>query len=270
MKTYRDYMNLPKQNRVIALGNFDGVHKGHQPIIHKAIEMAHRYKAESAVFLFDPHPMERLYPTRAFSLLTTPLQRGLILSDMGVDSLILAEFTQAMMQMEPEKFIEEVLLNQCSAVGLSVGYDYTFGNRGLGTVTLLQDLAKQLHFSLSIQERVDYLGSAISSTRIKQAILDGNFSLVEALLGRPYQIHLKLEIQTNGDYLVELWPNAIAPLTGCHSVLIQGHPGEKKHIAKFWTRNGTHYYLSSSMQLLSGLWLSLYFLSDSTQTELDF
>lgn len=263
MKTYHDLTKLPKKKRIIALGNFDGVHRGHQPIIVRAVSKAKELGAESAVFLFDPHPMERIFPLRQYPLLTTPLQRGAILKELGIDSLILADFTDEMMHMEPFRFVQEILIETCGAIGLSVGYDYSFGFQGRGTVLLLQEYLKQINIHLSIQPMVEYQDLPISSTRIKQAIHAGDIPLVNELLGREHQVHVRLYLQPCGSYRVEMWPNLILPQTGKYHVEI----GSEKwgfHKGELFLTNPGEFRLFCEQRAPQDSWLTLRFLSNTT------
>lgn len=263
MRTYHDLLRLPQKARVIALGNFDGVHCGHRPIIEHAVKMAKELGAESAVFLFDPHPMERLFPERNYPLLTTPLQRGAILKELGIECLILADFNEEMMRMTPVDFVQNLLLKTCGAVGLSVGYDYSFGYQGLGKVALLQELALINNFYLSVQPVIEYLDLPISSTRIKQAIQKGDFPLANCLLGRRYQIHARIDLQTSGDYDVTLWPNVIVPQQGQYSIEIESEKWGSHHADFIIIRPGV-YRLEGVEGVPLDNWLTIRFLSDST------
>jgi len=263
MKTYHDLHRLPKTARMIALGNFDGVHCGHQPIIEHAVKMANKLEAESAVFLFDPHPMERLYPERNYPLLTTPLQRGVILKELGVENLILADFNEEMMRMDPIDFVRNILFNTCGAIGLSVGYDYSFGYQGSGKVSLLKELAEQSQKHLSIQPMIEYLGLPISSTRIKQAIQVGDFSLANRLLGRMHQVHARLFLQPSGSYRVDIWPNLIIPLQGRYFIELESEKWGCHHGELIVSKPG-ELSLLCSQTVPQDSWLTLRFLSDST------
>lgn len=266
MKTYHDLLRLTKKARVIALGNFDGVHCGHQPIIEHAVKMAKELEAESAVFLFDPHPMERLFPERNYPLLTTPLQRGAILKELGIECLILADFNEEMMRMPPIDFVQALLFETCGAVGLSVGYDYSFGYQGLGNVALLQELAEGNNLHLSVQPVIEYLDLPISSTRIKQAIHKGDFSLANCLLGRMHQIHARLDLQTSGSYEVRLWPNLIVPQQGKYAIEIESEKWGRHHGEFIITRPGV-YRVEGVHEAPQDSWLTIRFLSDSTSNK---
>jgi riboflavin kinase/FMN adenylyltransferase len=263
MKTYHDLTRLPAEKRIIALGNFDGVHRGHQPIIEHAVKKARELEAEAAVFLFDPHPMERIFPQRQYHLLTTPLQRGAILKDLGIDSLILVDFTDEMMHMEPLTFVQEILINACGAIGLSVGYDYSFGFQGQGTVSLLQEFLQQKNLLLSVQPVVEYLGMPVSSTRIRQAINVGDIVLVNELLGREHQVSARFFLQPCGSYRVEVWPNLMIPKTGRFHV----EWGSEKwgfHKGELISIDPGVFRLLCEQRVPQDRWLTLRFLSNTT------
>lgn len=193
MQLYHGLTNLPKVKRAIALGNFDGIHIGHRPIIEAVVHKAAEKKYRSTVLMFDPHPMQVLQKSSGFQLLTTPKQRAGILKKMNVDELILLPFTKKMQQMQPEAFVEQILLTICDAACVSVGYDYSFGCCGRGRTVLLQSLSLAKGFELIIQPAVDYLQQPVSSTRIRSAVANGELQLAAVLLGRPYEADICLE-----------------------------------------------------------------------------
>ncbi|HZW48919.1 MAG TPA: FAD synthetase family protein [Bacillota bacterium] len=194
MQIYHGLADLPKVKRVIALGNFDGIHIGHRPIIEAAVRRASEKSYRSAVLMFDPHPMQVLQKNSEFQLLTTPKQRAGILKKMNVDELIRVPFTKKMQQMQPEAFVEQVLISICDAACISVGYDYSFGCCGRGKTELLQSLGNSNGFELIIQPSVDYLQQPVSSTRIRSAVTSGELKLAAVLLGRSYEADICLEL----------------------------------------------------------------------------
>ncbi len=192
MQIVHGLTNLPKGKRAIALGNFDGIHIGHRPIIAAAVQRAAEKSYRSSVLMFDPHPMQVLHRKSVLQLLTTPKQRAALLKKMQVDELILVPFTIKMQQMQPQDFVEQVLLTRCEAACISVGYDYSFGCGGKGRTELLQTLSSQKGFELIIQPAVEYLQQPVSSTRIRSAVAGGDLRLAALLLGRLYEAEICL------------------------------------------------------------------------------
>ncbi|MCE5196029.1 MAG: hypothetical protein LLG09_02725 [Negativicutes bacterium] len=192
MQIIHGLTNLPKGKRAIALGNFDGIHIGHRPIIAAAVQRAAAKSYRSSVLMFDPHPMQVLQRNSGLQLLTTPKQRAALLKKMQVDELLLVPFTKKIQQMQPEDFVEQILLARCEAACVSVGYDYSFGCGGKGRTELLQTLSSQKGFELIIQPAVEYLQQPVSSTRIRSAVAGGDLRLAALLLGRRYEAEICL------------------------------------------------------------------------------
>ncbi|MFY0542739.1 bifunctional riboflavin kinase/FAD synthetase [Brevibacillus sp. H7] len=170
----------------IAIGYFDGVHIGHRRVIQKAIDAAKAKGWKSAVMTFDPHPREVLGQT-GYTRYLTPLEDKLEqLDKLGVDLVYVMRFDIPFSSVYPEDFIEECLLPlQCRHV--VVGFDFTFGYRGLGTAQTLQAMSKG-RYSLDIVGPVNRLGEKVSSTIIREYLHHGDVEQTRHLLGRPYKI----------------------------------------------------------------------------------
>jgi riboflavin kinase/FMN adenylyltransferase len=170
----------------IAIGYFDGVHIGHRRVVQKAIDVAKANGWKSAVMTFDPHPREVLGQT-GYTRYLTPLEDKLEqLEKLGVDLVYVMRFDISFSSVYPEDFIEECLLPlQCRHV--VVGFDFTFGYRGLGTAHALQEMSKG-RYSLDIVGPVNRLGEKVSSTIIREYLHHGDVEQTRHLLGRPYKV----------------------------------------------------------------------------------
>ena len=171
----------------LALGVFDGVHAGHQAVIASAVDAAARDGGEAFVVTFSPHPIRVIAPSKApSSLLATLDEKAVVLKSCGVDGLLVIKFDTEFAKMGAEVFIEK--LTQGNVTSISVGEDWRFGSKRLGDVELLRKMGESHGFRLNAISPVMWDGERISSTRIRQAIRDGNFDAVQEMLGRPYEV----------------------------------------------------------------------------------
>lgn len=175
-----------KESISLAIGYFDGVHTGHLALINKVKEYAKTYNTKSALMTFYPGPLVTLGKVKEEQYLTSPTDRKEILEDLGIDYLIIVNFTKTVSQLSPEdfyaKFIQTLPLKY-----LVCGFDYHFGIRGSGDAAYLKELAKN-DFEVFVQEEVDEDDFKISSTRIRNELKTGNIEKVNHLLSRPYRI----------------------------------------------------------------------------------
>lgn len=174
----------------IALGYFDGVHIGHRRVIQKAIDTARANGWESTVLTFDPHPREILGQSGYTSYLTPLSDKLEQFEKMGVDRTYVMKFDIGFAAVYPEDFITECML-PLACRHVVVGFDYTFGYRGMGTAQTLQGMSKG-RFGLDIISPVNRLGEKVSSTIIREYLHHGNVEQVRHLLGRPYKVRGKV------------------------------------------------------------------------------
>lgn len=171
----------------MALGFFDGVHKGHQQVINAAIEKACTGGMKSAVMTFDPHPSLVLGGRKEEVFYITPLNQKMeILREMGVDVCYIVRFTSEFAKLSPAQFIDHFI----KALGVKevvAGFDFSFGHKGSGDMALMKS-AGQGQFSVTVIDKLEDREEKISSTRIRQLLKDGLVEPVHQLLGRPYRI----------------------------------------------------------------------------------
>ncbi|MEL5987101.1 MAG: bifunctional riboflavin kinase/FAD synthetase [Kurthia gibsonii] len=170
----------------LALGFFDGVHRGHQAVINKAKEKAEETGTKLAVMTFDPHPSIVLGQSKEKVFYITPLQQKIaILEESGVDTLFVVRFTSDFAQLSPEEFVQ-LFIKDLGVQHVTAGFDYTFGRKGSGTMTDMPALCGE-DITVQVVEKQIEDDEKISSTRIRTLLKEGNLKEVHALLGRPYR-----------------------------------------------------------------------------------
>ena len=171
---------------VVALGTFDGLHRGHMDVIRTAWEEAHRTDALLAVFTFSNHPFACFRPDRVPPALITPAQKQALLRDLGVDVLVDVPFDLSVARIAPEAFLEQLQVLGYS--WLVVGNNFTYGLRGAGTVDTLAASAQRLGFKLMVRQLVSDGATIISSTAIRRLIAEGDVQEAAHMLGRSYSL----------------------------------------------------------------------------------
>lgn len=174
------------QNVVLTLGNFDGLHLGHQKILKMVTSRAVQLGVKSMVFTFEPHPLKIIAPDRCPPLLTTFHERMKLFQEMKVDIVLCANFTEKFASQHPDEFVHSVLWEQLRVREIYVGYNYTFGHGKRGTIAMLQEFADRYPFRVQVVEGVDVQGESVSSTTIRNYLRQGNLEKANLLLGRPY------------------------------------------------------------------------------------
>jgi riboflavin kinase / FMN adenylyltransferase len=181
-------LRLERGSIVLAVGSFDGVHKGHQRVIRRAAEKARAVGGEAWAMTLDPHPMKVLKPETAPPLITSTPHKLRLMEPLGIDGCVVMSFTPELAGEEPRAFIAR-LKNGVPALGeLVVGENWTFGHGGRGNTSLLKKLAPSHHLAVTIVEPVLWNGKVISSTRIREAVARGDLKDAEEMMGRPFSI----------------------------------------------------------------------------------
>lgn len=173
---------------VAAVGNFDGVHLGHQQMLQQIRDEANRRQAPSVVLTFDPHPVTVLRPEIQLPRLTTIPDRIRLLKKHGADHVVVLPATESLLQMTATRFFEEVIVKQLNAVAMVEGPDFRFGRNREGDTVLLDHLCRARGIGLKIIKCIQAEGKQVSSTRLRTAISAGNLTLANQLLNRPYAI----------------------------------------------------------------------------------
>lgn len=168
----------------VAVGVFDGVHRGHQQIIKAAIEAAREIDGESLVMTFDPHPLEVVRPGSHPPLLTTTSHKAHLIEDLGVDVFLVVKFTPEFAELSADEFAADVLADRLRAKRVAVGEDFRFGRGAQGDVGLLRSLGDRYGFTVLCLPLIEIDGSAISSTRIRQLLRHADLEGIKRVLGR--------------------------------------------------------------------------------------
>ena len=189
MKIVRDVKNpCGFKNPVIALGNFDGIHIGHQALIRKTVDMAKSIDGTAVLFTFYPHPLKVIRQTSTPFIIQRFKEKVLIAEKLGIDVVACARFTKNFANMNPKTFIEDILIKGFSAKGICVGHDYTFGEGAKGGIKTLREYSNTFGFELVVIPPIKLHGTIVSSTKIREFLQKGNIREANEFLGRAYSI----------------------------------------------------------------------------------
>lgn len=190
MKIYRSIkkMKKPRPGSVVAIGVFDGIHRGHAHIIKNLVKRARRIGAKSMVLTFYPHPYSVLHPKGIVPLLVSVKHRLRLLADLGVDILVLTKFSLRFSYTKAEEFVSRILLKRLGMKEMLVGENFSFGKAGSGDIALLKNLSRKYGFKVKSIALLKEGKRAISSTYVRSLILNGRLKEASRLLGRPVSI----------------------------------------------------------------------------------
>jgi riboflavin kinase/FMN adenylyltransferase len=188
-----DVIHFPEDARptrwshpVLALGNFDGVHRGHRKILDRVQRVANERAATSVVMTFDPHPPRIVRPDKAPALLMTKVQKLEAIADAGVQGAAIVRFTQELSHWDPETFVRAVLVDWLQVAEVWVGANFLFGHDRAGNFSLLRVLGARYGFKAEKIDPVRYKDFVVSSTRIRRLVAEGRVDEAGALLGHQY------------------------------------------------------------------------------------
>jgi riboflavin kinase / FMN adenylyltransferase len=186
MRLYSTLEELPaiESPVVLTLGNFDGVHLGHQALLNRVKALTNEQQALSAVLTFTNHPSVVLRPDHQITPLCSPEEKRLLLEKVGIDLLLMVEFTPQFAEQTAEQLIVS-LRKKLPLTTLVMGYDAVIGKGRAGDRTTLQQLAEKYHFGLEYIAPIYLEGQLVSSSKIRALIRENNLPLAEKLLGRP-------------------------------------------------------------------------------------
>lgn len=182
----RNLHEKPK-NAVVTLGNFDGVHMGHQVILKLVFERAKENNGSSIVYTFDPHPLKILAPEQNINLLTTFKKKMELLDSNKVDMAICADFTKNFARMHPGDFVAK-LMDSLAMKRVIVGHDYSFGKGKTGTIEYLEILGKKHGFTVDVADPVTSDGVRVSSSAIRELLYEGDVGKAGIMLNRYYSM----------------------------------------------------------------------------------
>ncbi len=191
MQVHRDIENLPKFKRpVLTIGSFDGVHRGHRVLFSKIVQIAKEIKGESIIITFHPHPRSVIFPLdTSLRILTTLEEKIELMSELGIDHLVIVPFTIEFSHMAAEEYITQFLVAKFAPKKIVIGYDHHFGRNRSGSIRLLLDFGRRYKYEVEEipAEVIDEI--AISSTKIRNAVQEGNIKLVNTYLSYNYLLH---------------------------------------------------------------------------------
>lgn len=241
---------------VLTMGSFDGVHLGHSAILDLVKKEAASKGLMSVVASFDPHPREVLFGDCP-DLLSPGKERTELLSTHAIDTFVLLPFTKQLAQKKAEDFVREVLVGQFNAKTVVVGYDHRFGHQREGDTHLLRALGAELDFSVIECGKVDFKGQPVSSSAIRDHLLEGRVQQASVLLGRHYSISgivehgdgrgkgIGIPTANIGSFL----PNKLRPANGVYAVhvVMEGQEARYGGMMNIGTRptfdGGNHIHL---------------------------
>lgn len=174
--------------RAVALGNFDGLHRGHQELIRTLMEMAKAHGLESCVYTFKNHTLPVITKGEAPPQITDLTAKGNLLEAHGVETLILAEFSEKIMKLTPEEFAKNILVDTLHCKVAVIGFDYRFGTKASGNADTLRELGEKLGFAVQVIDPVTIDGEKISSTAVRKYVQEGNIEKANEFLGRYFSL----------------------------------------------------------------------------------
>jgi riboflavin kinase/FMN adenylyltransferase len=226
----------------LTIGNFDGIHRGHQAMLERLVDEARKRALVGCVLTFEPHPREFFAPESAPTRLASLREKFELLAAHKVERVHVQRFTGSFAALEPEAFVERVLAKRLKARWLLIGEDFRFGAKRAGDLALLKGLAGRYGYEVEIMPAVTRAGARVSSSAVRTALASGDLASAEALLGRPYSISgrvvhgrklgRKLGFATANVQLNHNRP----PLTGIYAVRVRGIGAARSGVASLGVR----------------------------------
>lgn len=183
-----DRLKRPLINPVITLGNFDGVHLGHQKIFERVKEEASRFHGESVVVTFEPHPLKVLSPTKCPPLLTPFRKKMIFIEKTGIETVLCIEFSSTFSEISPYEFIKKILVDNLKVRKIIVGYNYRFGRHQEGDIETLKSISQRFHVEVEVVKALKIDHMVVSSSKIRELVKEGEVENAAKLLGRDYLI----------------------------------------------------------------------------------
>jgi len=226
--------SLELKNPVLTIGNFDGVHLGHQKILKKAAQRAQALDGVSMVYTFYPHPLRVLRPGQEPPRITTFDEKVRLVETMGIDYLVCEHFTRQFSGQPPEEFVKKIICDRLHPREIIIGHDYAFGRDRKGSIDLLKKMGDIFHFKVTVVDNITIKNIPVRSTTVRRLISLGKVSLACKLLGRPYCMTGKVirgKQRRIGFPTANLSPGKnLIPKTGVYAILAATPYGEFKGI----------------------------------------
>lgn len=236
-----DQIIEPFRRAVIAIGNFDGVHIGHQALFHEVIDKAQSIGGTSVAMTFEPHPLRVMKPNNHPPLITLYEQKCELIERTGIDVLICVPFTREFAAQSAEQFVRDLLVRKIGIKAIVVGQDYSFGKNREGDLDLLKSYAPQYGFEVIVAGWIKSARAAterISSTKIRELVSEGRMEEAEKMLGRHYQIRGKVVTGRDRGGKVLGIPTAninlndeLCPKTGIYAVTVECEGNQYRGVA---------------------------------------
>jgi riboflavin kinase / FMN adenylyltransferase len=190
MQIFRKLEEIPADlgPSVVSVGNFDGVHRAHLRVLSQLVARAKERRARAIAVTFEPHPMRILRPDYGLKLLTPEAEKIALLAKTRIDAIAVIPFTRDLSLMAPREFVKHILCDRLRAIEVHEGYNFRFGHKAAGDVTLLTQLGTESGFEVVVYPEMCLRGESVSSTCIRELIQAGNISRARFLLGRPFSI----------------------------------------------------------------------------------
>ena len=173
---------------LVSVGNFDGVHRAHADVIRHIVQRAREQGAKAMAVAFEPHPVRILRPDVGLKLLTPTPEKLRLLQLCGLDAVLLLPFTRDLSLLTPRQFAERILKKKLHAREVHEGYNFRFGHKAAGDVTLLQEFGKEMGFAVKVYPEMRLRGESVSSSQTRQLLSEGRVSRARHLLGRAFSI----------------------------------------------------------------------------------
>jgi riboflavin kinase/FMN adenylyltransferase len=174
---------------VLSIGNFDGVHLAHRKLLDRVAQVARARGAAAAAITFEPHPIKFLSPAHAPKLLTPFSRKAKLIAASGIDLLVVLPFNRELAHLSPLEFVRNILVRPLHTVVVHVGPHFRFGYRQAGDVEILEALGRQEGFEVEVLPLLEVRGQPVSSTRIRELLVEGRVHVANRLLGRPFSVY---------------------------------------------------------------------------------
>ncbi|MBN2029023.1 bifunctional riboflavin kinase/FAD synthetase [bacterium] len=265
MQVYHAIDQIPyEKGSCLTIGTFDGIHLGHQKIIGELVQRSHQKKGRSVLITFHPHPQLVIQKkTNPIDLLTPIEEKLTILEGLGLDAVLVIPFTDELVNMEPEIFVDKVLVQSVGVSEFILGYNHVFGRGQRGDVKLIGELGKHHHFTVEVIGPVSISGDIISSTKIRQMLHQGDIIKANQYLGRNYRLegivkkgnHIGQKLGFPTANIKVIGEHKLLPKNGVYAVLIDIEDGQFSGMANIGYRptvNGKHQETEVHIHYFSG------------------
>jgi riboflavin kinase / FMN adenylyltransferase len=190
MQVFHKLENVPADfgPTLVSVGNFDGVHRAHAHVLREIVARARQSGAKAVAVTFEPHPARILRPESGLKLLTPTPEKLRLLEDTGIDAVLLLPFGRDLSLMTPRQFAERILKKKLHAREVYEGYNFRFGHKAAGDMSLLSELGREMGFEVKVYPEMTLRGEHVSSSQIRKLLREGRVSRARHLLARPFCI----------------------------------------------------------------------------------